>query len=325
MRARGVALRVGCKQGAEPVIGLGVERRIHVMPNHHEAIERASGRAADYSSARSAHPLSVLGALGAGQVTSAEKVRAFWRRIERYGPGVQVRQDLGAPSERLLIIISGWACDMRILPDGRRQIFSFLLPGDTIEARGGGSIGIRGVVALTRLEVVDSGRQLAAEADRREALIQALNEAAQRTEQRLYDHIVRMGRLSAKERLIHLLLELCERLEKVGLVDCDTFKIPLTQEIFADALGLSVVHVNRTLKTLRKEGLVQIKCGSVTLFDRPKLARVSCYRSPSDDPGSERAVLGQALDGKALPRSQWLAGRASAQMPLREPVSFASR
>jgi len=163
---------------------------------------------------------------------------------------------------------------LRILPDGRRQIFSFLLPGDAIEARGAGSVGACGVVALTRLEVVNRGPQLTDSACR---------DAALQRERRLYDHLMRMGRLSAKERVIHLLLELHERLERVGLVHGETFKIPLTQEVFADALGLSVVHINRTLKGLRKEGWVYIKAGSVTLRNRPRLAAASCYRSEADD------------------------------------------
>jgi CRP-like cAMP-binding protein len=236
-----------------------------------------------------ARPPTVLGALGAGGGTNVERVRAFWRRIERFGPGAQVCQDPDAAPARQLIVVSGWACDLRILPDGRRQIFSFLLPGDAIEARGARSVGSRGVVALTRLEVVDSGRQLAADPDEREALLKALSEAALRKEERLYDHVVRMGRLTAKERVMHLLLELREPLERVGLVDGCTFKIPLTQEIFADALGLSVVHINRTLKELRKEGLVQVKLGAATLQNPQKLAKMCCYVSPSDDLRSELA------------------------------------
>jgi CRP-like cAMP-binding protein len=245
-------------------------------------------------------------------VTNADKVRAFWRRIERYAPGAQVHQNPGACPQRQLIIVSGWACDLRILPDGRRQIFSFLLPGDAIEARGAGSVGSRGLVALTRLEVVDSGRQMAADAEGRETLIQALKDAALRREQRLYDHVVRMGRLSAKERVIHLLLELRERLEPVGLVNGDTFKIPLTQEIFADALGLSVVHINRTLKELRKEGLVYVKSGSATLRNPAKLAAVSCYL-PRDTPAADLGPWPRATDN-------WeLEGSGSRRGPFEDP------
>jgi CRP-like cAMP-binding protein len=276
-------------------------------------------RAENYTDTGPPCAVSILGAIGACQVANVEKVRAFWRRIERYGPGAQVQQDPGARSNKQLIIISGWACDLRILPDGRRQIFSFLLPGDAIEARGAGNVGSRGLVALTRLEVVDSGRQLAADAEGREALIRALDDAALRREQRLYDHVVRMGRLSAKERVIHLLLELRDRLDRVGLVKGDTFKIPLTQEIFADALGLSVVHINRTLKELRKEGLVCVKSGSATLLNPGKLATVSYYVSPGDDPeaGSE--------SWRGAPDSWGLESGASSQVSFGEPTACASR
>jgi CRP-like cAMP-binding protein len=273
-------------------------------------------QAANYTDSGSSCTVSILSALGVGQVTSAEKVRAFWRRIERYGPGAQVHQDPGACPQKQLIIVSGWACDLRILPDGRRQIFSFLLPGDAIEARGAGSVGSRGLVALTRLEVVDSGRQMAADAEGRDVLIQALKDAALRREQRLYDHVVRMGRLSAKERVIHLLLELRERLEPVGLVNGDTFKIPLTQEIFADALGLSVVHINRTLKELRKEGLVYVKSGSATLLNPGRLATVSCYL-PRDTPGAD---LGSWRRG---PDNWDLEGSVSRRAPYEDPGACA--
>jgi CRP-like cAMP-binding protein len=209
----------------------------------------------------------------ARRVCDIEQTRALWRRGECYDAGAQVRYGERAGAETQLVIVSGWACELRILPDGRRQIFSFLLPGDVIEARGTGSVGSRGVVALTRLTVVNHGPQLADAAGR----------AASRREQRLYDHLMRMGQLSAKERVIHLLLELHERLDRIGLVHGETFKIPLTQEVFADALGLSIVHINRTLKGLRKDGWVCIKAGSVTLKNRPRLAAASCYRSEADN------------------------------------------
>src|SRR5262245_44230019 len=223
---------------------------------------------------------SILSAMGAGQGGDAENVRAFWRRVERWPAGAQVRQD-ASRAERQLVIVSGWACELRILPDGRRQIFGFLLPGDPVD--GCGSVGSRAVVALTRLEVVDSGPHLAHGCERREAVARARHAAALERERRLYDHLVRMGRLTAKERVVHLLLELCQRLERVGLVKGDSFKIPLTQEIFADALGLSVVHINRTLKELRRAGSVSIRMGTVTLTDRSRLAAVACYRRQDED------------------------------------------
>jgi CRP-like cAMP-binding protein len=206
-------------------------------------------------------------------------VRAFWRRVERFPAGAQIRLEGVAAAHKQVIIVSGWACQLRILRDGRRQIFAFLLPGDVIDAHAAASLGTRGVVALTRLEVVNAEPYPGMDLAERERVSEVLREAAAQRETRLYDHLVRMGRLSAKERVVHLLLELAERLENVGLVKGESVRLPITQEVFADALGLSIVHINRTLKQLRQEGSVVFKLGSVTLHDRARLAALSHYQS----------------------------------------------
>jgi DNA-binding transcriptional regulator LsrR (DeoR family) len=59
------------------------------------------------------------------------------------------------------------------------------------------------------------------------------------------------------------------------------FKVPLNQEVLADALGLSVVHINRTLRELRDDNLIRIKAGAVTLTNLPKLVAISGYVSPN--------------------------------------------
>lgn len=219
---------------------------------------------------------SAFGGLHGRQV---EQVRAFWRTVERFEPGVQLQCGLGQGVKRG-VILSGWACEMRILPDGRRQIFSFLLPGDPFVIEEDTDIGGRGVVPLTRLEVMDWTNSFLGGAEARDTLARAVDEAAGKKQDRLLDHMVRIGRLTARERLLHLLLEIFYRLEAVGLVKGDTFRIPLTQAIFADALGLSLVHINRTLKQLRAEGHILLRGGSITLVNRPKLAALAFYEPP---------------------------------------------
>lgn len=209
-----------------------------------------------------------------------ERVRAFWRRVEHFRPGMQVGGRAEEERDRLLVIVAGWACELRILPDGRRQIFGFLLPGDIIETGAACDLGGRGVVALTRLQIVEA-EDLGADAS---AARKRLEEVRASREERLYDHIVRVGRMTARERILHLLLELRDRLDAVGLVRDETFKIPLTQELFADALGLSVVHINRTLRALKQEGCVSIRSGSVTLHERLRWAG-TCGYDASREPG----------------------------------------
>jgi DNA-binding transcriptional regulator LsrR (DeoR family) len=63
------------------------------------------------------------------------------------------------------------------------------------------------------------------------------------------------------------------------MVKDESFRLPLTQEVFADALGLSIVHINRTLQQLRRAGRITLKAGTVTLHDRAKLSSYAFYES----------------------------------------------
>jgi CRP-like cAMP-binding protein len=190
--------------------------------------------------------------------------------IERY-PGAAVVNSI-APVPKLKWILSGWTCEMRVLPDGRRQIFSFAIPGDPVVSRPVNASNPCSVVALTSVECIDIGQTLAraAEADRVE-ISRAMNQALTLAQERRYEDIIRLGRRSALQRLADLLLELHDRLEQIGMVDERGFHLPLTQEHLADALGLSVVHVNRSLKALRLNGMATFRFGRVTGFDRRRL------------------------------------------------------
>jgi len=218
-----------------------------------------------------------LAGLAGLQVADITRIRSFWRSVERYPPGAMIQASRRSPRKQF-VIVSGWGCETRILPDGRRQIFSFLLPCDVVDLTLGSQVGRRSFMSLTRLEIIDSNVLIAAEPDGA-AAAEALNKAAARTEDRLFDHMVRIGRLNAKERVLNLLLELHDRLKAVGLVKEDSFRLPLTQEVFADALGLSIVHINRTLQQLRRSGRITLKAGSVTLHDPAKLSAYACYET----------------------------------------------
>jgi CRP-like cAMP-binding protein len=205
-----------------------------------------------------------------------KRVRTFWRNVERFAPGTSVCGGTDSRTRRI-IVVSGWIAETRILPDGRRQIFSFLLPGDVIAVGRSLSQGERGLLALSNVEIADAA--VLTTGEQADPAAAAIAEAMRQREERLYDHMVRIGRLTAKERILNLLLELYDRLDAIGLVKESTFRLPLTQEAFADALGLSVVHINRTLQQLRREGMVTIRRGSVTLHQRHKLATLAYYQA----------------------------------------------
>jgi CRP-like cAMP-binding protein len=202
--------------------------------------------------------------------------------------GLEARQKEHGPGEILLtegkvtpgpsFVISGWACHQRILPDGRRQIFGFVLPGDVVGAWSvPRALALATMVALTPLTTVDVPdlEHVALRPASRSNFAKAMALAAHQNEIFLLDHVMRLGCLTAQERMAHLLLELRHRLAVVGLADGRRFPMPLTQEVLADVLGLSVVHVNRTLQQLRRERLIEVSGGEVVLLNPELLTAVA--------------------------------------------------
>jgi CRP-like cAMP-binding protein len=87
--------------------------------------------------------------------------------------------------------------------------------------------------------------------------------------------VLSLGRRSALARMANLFCELHVRLGIVGLADEAGYALPLTQEELAECLGLTAVHVNRTLKELRERGLVEFRSGRVQLHDLDGLKRAA--------------------------------------------------
>ena len=96
----------------------------------------------------------------------------------------------------------------------------------------------------------------------------------------LCEQVARLGQQNASERFAHLMLELHYRLGRLGQVQNDSFPLPLTQDFLADTLGLSVVHVNRTLKQLRQDGLLKLESGRVTLLQPETLRTLAGWTAP---------------------------------------------
>ena len=168
------------------------------------------------------------------------------------------------------LIVSGWAARVRQLADGRRQLISFLLPGDLIGNCGHARpLAASTVLALTNVACTDL---------QEEAQTHALREAYEISraieEAHLLSQITRLGRLSALERIADLFLELYERLSLAGLAANGRFALPLTQEVVADALGLTSVHLSRTLQLARRNGEFEWRDGQAILHDPQHLARM---------------------------------------------------
>jgi CRP-like cAMP-binding protein len=185
------------------------------------------------------------------------------------------------------MVMSGWACRQRTLGDGRRQIIAFVLPGDPCHPLERPMVpGPCTVVALTQVVVADA-KVLEAAVNVHPALYPGLALAVRlhaiHESLLLRDQVMRLGRQTAYERMVHLLLELRTRLSVVGLAADNVFPLPLTQEVLADALGLSVVHVNRTLQQIRRDGILEFRGGYVTILDLAMMQAVSDFAPISGD------------------------------------------
>lgn len=213
----------------------------------------------------------------------SDEERALVRRLcvfqEVIGAGEAFTSEGRSVTPR--IILSGWACRQRILADGQRQIFSFLLPGDGVGlATDARPLDETATVALTRVECIDAvmlREILALQDTRHDRLRQALAAARRYEDACLLNHVVRLGRQSALARLAHLLLELRDRLQRAGLCSIDRMHLPLTQEALADALGLSLVHVSRTLGQMKRNHLIAMQNGWLTILDESYLRSACDY------------------------------------------------
>ena len=220
-----------------------------------------------------------LAALSDDDVDALEAASAT-RRI------VAARHDLIREGDKpgyVFIVLEGWSCRYKIMPDGARQIIAFMLPGDfcamhvaTLDEMDH-SIG-----TLTECRVATIGRE---RVDRllesRPALTHALWRAQLVDEAVMRAWIVSMGRRDSTQRIAHLMLELWARMRSVGLTDGglngDRCEMPLTQTVIADAVGLTPVHVNRVLRKLRERGLMELLSGKLAILQPRELACIAGF------------------------------------------------
>ncbi|CAN7337756.1 Crp/Fnr family transcriptional regulator [Phenylobacterium sp. LjRoot219] len=195
----------------------------------------------------------------------AERLDEIDIAFERCPAGAAIRPPAAAP--RLVWLLDGWACEACELPDGRRQIVSFAVPGDVVRLPHPTPRWT--VRALTLVESVDLGvllTQIAGPA----ALERAAQSHAARALERGYEQLVRLATRSPLSRIASLMIELHDRLDAEG----GEFALPLRHEELADALGLSTLHVTRSLKVFRERGLFTLRFRRVSGFDRQGLLAI---------------------------------------------------
>lgn len=226
---------------------------------------------------------------------------------------------------QVYVLQAGWAYRHKALPDGRRQVLNFVLPGDFIGMRAHFfGIADHSIVTLTDATISTfSAFDIANLFQDFPKLAAAITWSAAREEAMLAEHVVRLGRRSAFERTAHLLLELLNRLQAVAVTQDQSYAFPITQQLLADTLGLSVVHINRTLQKLRLRGLIAIEDGRIVIKNIPEMERIAAFDGApigdkSTPPDMEKQFAYIEVERTALETAEIRQMRV--EPPLRHPI-----
>ena len=185
----------------------------------------------------------------------------------------------GEELNQSMMLLSGWLARALDLPSGRRQIAELHVAGDFADLH---SFTLKhldhDVISITRCRIGLVPHERLKELTERFPhlarvywLMTNIDAAIQR------EWALSLGRRSAMERMAQLFCELNMRLGLVGLSRNGSFDFPLTQAELGECLGLTSVHVNRTLQELRRRGLVEFQNKRVAIPDVPALERLAAY------------------------------------------------
>lgn len=194
---------------------------------------------------------------------------------------IRAGQDIfgvGEPCDAIYNLVEGWVFLYDILEDGRRQILHFALPGAVLgfhPARG--AMATYSVQALTDAVVCVIPRSALDPLSKKQPEIGLrLAWLISRDRSLAFDHLTSIGRRSARERVAHLLLELFIRYRSQWPGSrIEEMHLPLTQEHIGDATGLTFVHINRVLRDLRRDGIVEFHYRKLRILDPDKLIDVA--------------------------------------------------
>lgn len=233
--------------------------------------------------------LSHFVALSPQETLVLQDLQSGRRRVRRHRDIVSE----GRKYDVIFVLVEGFAVRRRVLKNGGCQILNVALPGDLIGFPGCFfDSALYSVNALTDTVISPVPHATIAGLFRDSPQLAAKIFWSFACEAAIYtERLVDIGRRSALERVAHFLLELHARLEIIGRVEGGSFPMPFTQELIGDALGLSVPHVNRTLRQLRSDDLLVIEHQQAVIKDIEGLSALA---------GFHRAYLGKSSMPEAL-------------------------
>lgn len=213
----------------------------------------------------------LVGALRAGDGALHAAMR---RREARYKRGAVLFEG-GKDQRTIYRLVDGMLARVRLLEDGRRQVICFFLPGDLLALKA--MLFDRQpdrveCVAASAVEMLGSQEAVALAAANSDVAIRFIWQLAE-DERRLHNSVTMLGRGDTVERVSAMLIDLTGRLAKLGVTGEARRQVRLRQQDIADYLGITAVHVNRTLRAMRERGLITVASGRITVVDEAGLAR----------------------------------------------------
>jgi CRP-like cAMP-binding protein len=165
----------------------------------------------------------------------------------------------GQAPQACAVLLSGFAYRQKLAGDGSRQILSLHIPGEALDFQNLFlDVSDHNVQTLTRAEMALIPRaDLQHLARSRSAIGHAILVTMLVEASIFREWVLNVGQRDARSRLAHLLCEIAVRLETQGLADENGYELPMTQEQLADALGLTPVHINRTIMSLEADGFIK--------------------------------------------------------------------
>ncbi|MDR7037797.1 CRP-like cAMP-binding protein [Methylobacterium sp. BE186] len=212
------------------------------------------------------------------QISDAERqaILSLPANIRLCEPRQDIVCDKDQPSHCCLVL-SGWVCRYKLLTEGKRQILSFHIPGDLPDLQ---SLQLA-VMDHSLANVTACRLAFIPHENMRELVVRFPNLGAALWRDTLVDAAIfrewmtGIGRRTAQARIAHLFCEMYLKLQAVGLARSYRCELPLTQSDIADALGLTNVHVNRSLKALRGQELITTRGRELVIHDWPGLTKAA--------------------------------------------------
>ena len=220
--------------------------------------------------------LSFFADLSDSDRTAIEALCARPTRIERKRTLVREGEQLN----HVHLLLEGWAYRYKHVPDGGRHILAYLVPGDLGDIHGfvfktmDHTLGLLGPATVA----IIPHEQMLETISRHPQVERALWWSTLVDCAVLREWLVNLGHRDAYKRIAHLFCELWIRMRSVGLADDDRFSLPLTQEEIGDTTGLTAVHVNRTLRRMRSEGLITLTRKQLTILEPKRLVAAAEFQ-----------------------------------------------